>query len=90
VKTITLEVRNPQAEEVQAERIGTDHRPVRTLESYVGDQAEFDENKQVVVFEPGSLYELEDPIEYESRVPYSLRYTELGRFKQAGTTDDIL
>ena len=62
----------------------------RTLESYVGDQAEFNENKQVVVFEPGSLYELEDPIEYESRVPYSLRYTELGRFKEAETTDDIL
>lgn len=62
----------------------------RTLESYVGEQAEFDESKQVVVFEPGSLYELEDPIDYESRVPYSLRYTELGRFKQAETTDDIL
>jgi hypothetical protein len=62
----------------------------RTLESYVGDQAEFDEGKKVVVFEPGSLYELEDPIEYESRVPYSLRYTELGRFKEAETTDDIL
>jgi hypothetical protein len=62
----------------------------RTLESYVGDQAEFDEGKKVVVFEPGSLYELADPIQYESRVPYSLRYTELGRFKQADTTDDIL
>jgi hypothetical protein len=62
----------------------------RTLESYVGDQAEFDEGKKVVVFEPGSLHELEDPIEYESRVPYSLRYTELGRFKEAETTDDIL
>ncbi|EMA30998.1 hypothetical protein [Haloarcula japonica] len=62
----------------------------RTLESYIGDQAEFDEGKKVVVFEPDSLYELEDPIEYESRVPYSLRYTELSRFKQAETTDDIL
>ncbi|NLV14060.1 hypothetical protein GOC77_12375 [Haloarcula argentinensis] len=62
----------------------------RTLESYIGDQAEFDEGKKVVVFEPDSLYELEDPIEYESRVPYSLRYTDLGRFKQAETTDDIL
>lgn len=62
----------------------------RTLESYVGDQAEFDEGKKVVLFEPGSLYELADPIEYESRMPYSLRYTELGRFKRAETTDDIL
>jgi hypothetical protein len=62
----------------------------RTLESYVGDQANFDDAKQVVLFEPGSLYELEDPIPYESRVPYSLGYTEFGRFKQADTTDDIL
>lgn len=62
----------------------------RTLESYVGDQAEFDQSKQVVIFEPGSLYELTDPIEYESRVPYSLRYTELRLFKSAETTDDIL
>jgi hypothetical protein len=62
----------------------------RTLESYRGDQAEFDENQKVVVFEPGSLYELTDPIPFESRVPYSLRYTELGRLKNAETTDDIL
>ena len=62
----------------------------RTLKSYRGDQAEFDENQKVVVFEPGSLYELKDPIPFESRVPYSLRYTELGRLKSAETTDDIL
>jgi len=68
----------------------TEAQLARTLESYIGDQAEFDEGKKVVLFEPGSLYELADPIEYESRVPYSLRYTELGRFKQAETTDDIL
>ena len=68
----------------------TDASLARTLDSYVGDQAEFDESKQVVVFEPGSLHELEEPIAYESRVPYSLRYTELGLFKQADTTDDIL
>ncbi len=68
----------------------TEAQLARTLESYVGDQAEFGEDKKVVFFEPGSLYELADPIEYESRVPYSLRYTELGLFKQAETTDDIL
>lgn len=68
----------------------TEANLARTLESYVGDLAEFDERKQVVVFEPGTLYELADPIEYESRVPYSLRYTELGRFRQAETTDDLL
>jgi hypothetical protein len=68
----------------------TEAQLARTLDSYVGDQAEFDENKSVVVFEPGSLHKLRDPIEYESRAPYSLRYTELGRFRQAETTDDIL
>ncbi len=62
----------------------------RTLESYVGDQAEFDANKQVVVFEPGSLYRLATPIPYKSRVPYSLRYTTLDEFKAAETTDDLL
>lgn len=62
----------------------------RTLESYVGEQANFDQGKKVVVFEPRSLYELADPIEYGSRVPYSLRYTDLERFKMAETTDDIL
>lgn len=62
----------------------------RTLESYGGEQAEFGQDKKVVVFEPESLYELTDPIPYESRVPYSLRYTELGRFRTAETTDDIL
>lgn len=62
----------------------------RTLESYAGEQAEFDANQKVVVFEPGTLYELTDPIPFESRVPYSLRYTELGRLRQAETTDDIL
>jgi hypothetical protein len=62
----------------------------RTVESYAGEQAEFDQNQKVVMFEPGSLYELTDPIPFESRVPYSLRYTELGRFRRAETTDDIL
>lgn len=68
----------------------TEAHLARTLDSYVGEQADFDESKQVVRFEPGSLYELVDPIKYESRVPYSLRYTDLGRFKTADTTDDIL
>lgn len=68
----------------------TEAQLAQTLESYTGDQAEFDETKKVVVFEPESLYELADPIEFETRVPYSLRYTELERFKQAKTTDDIL
>ncbi|MDB2243299.1 hypothetical protein PM076_07395 [Halorubrum ezzemoulense] len=62
----------------------------RTVESYAGEQAEFDQNQKVVIFEPGSLYELTDPIPFESRVPYSLRYTELGRLRKAETTDDIL
>jgi hypothetical protein len=62
----------------------------RPLDSYVGDQANFDESKKVVVFEPDSLYRLEDTIELESRVPYRLRYTDLGSFREADTTDDIL
>jgi hypothetical protein len=62
----------------------------RTLENYVGDQANFDRDKKVVVFEPDSLYRLEDEIPLGDRVPYSLRYTELGRLKSAASTNDIL
>jgi len=70
--------------------LATEATLARTLESYAGEQAEFNENQKVVIFEPDSLYELTDPIPFESRVPYSLRYTELGRLREAETTDDLL
>lgn len=57
-------------------------------ESY--DQAKFDSDKKVVFFEPESLYELKDPIPYQNRWLQSLRYTSLGEFREADTTDDIL
>ncbi|MDR5657746.1 type I restriction enzyme HsdR N-terminal domain-containing protein [Halodesulfurarchaeum sp. HSR-GB] len=53
------------------------------------DRSSIAEDKMVVTFEPGSLYELEDPIPYESKYPQSLRYTTLGKLKQAETTDDL-
>jgi len=53
------------------------------------EQAGFDPDKKVVVFEPGTLYELADPIPYENEYPRSLRYTTLGEFRRAETTDDI-
>lgn len=53
-------------------------------------QAGFDPDKKVIVFEDESLYELEDPIPFENRWPQSLRYTTLGEFRTAETTDDIL
>ena len=53
-------------------------------------QAGFDPNQQVVVFEEGSLYELEDPIPYKTKYPQSLRYTTLGALQTAETTDDML
>lgn len=61
----------------------------RPLEDYVGEQAEFDERKKVVLFEPGSLYELEDPIPYGSKYPQSLQYTTLGALREADLTDDL-
>jgi len=54
------------------------------------DRAKIDEDKKVIRFESGTLYELEDPIPYESKYPQSLRYTSLGDFRNAKTTDDIL
>lgn len=53
-------------------------------------QAGFDPDQQVVVFEEGSLVELEDPIPFESRYPQARRYTTLEQFRDASTTDDIL
>lgn len=53
-------------------------------------QAGFDPDQQVVVFENGSLYELEDPVPYETKYPQSLQYTTLGALRTAETTDDML
>lgn len=49
----------------------------------------FDSSKSVVVFEPESLYELENPIPYRVKTPYSLRYTSLGQFRTATGTDGL-
>lgn len=62
---------------------------VRPLSSY-RDDLKIAEGKKAIVFEPNSLYELEDPIPYETKYPQSRRYTTLGRFRGADTTDDIL
>ena len=53
------------------------------------DRSKIDEDKMVITFEPGGLYELEDQIPYESKYPQSLRYTTLGKLKDARTTDDL-
>jgi len=56
------------------------------LTAYTGEKATYEPDDQVVVFEPGTLYELEDPISYEGKAPQSRVYTDLGRFKTASTT----
>jgi hypothetical protein len=61
----------------------------RPLTDYDGDQANFDGNKRVVVFEPGSLYELEDPIQYDTKYPQSLQYTTLEALRSATSTDEL-
>jgi predicted type IV restriction endonuclease len=53
------------------------------------DAAKIADGKMVIKFQPGSLYELEDPIPYESKYPQGLRYTTLDAIKSAETTDDI-
>ncbi|MFC6733917.1 type I restriction enzyme HsdR N-terminal domain-containing protein [Haladaptatus sp. DYSN1] len=62
----------------------------RPLSAYDGDQAAFDESKQVILFEPNSLYELEDPIPFETRYPQSLQYTTLDALRTATTTDELI
>ncbi|GGI97952.1 hypothetical protein GCM10008995_04790 [Halobellus salinus] len=62
---------------------------IREPTEYV-DRAELADNKMVVRFEADSLYQLEDPIPYETKYPQSHRYTTLGEFRTAETTDSIL
>ena len=54
------------------------------------DRGAIADDKKVIMFKPGSLYELEDPVPYETRYPQALRYTTLGELRTAETTDDML
>jgi hypothetical protein len=56
----------------------------------VEEYPQFESGKKVVVFQPKSLYELEDSIPYRDRTPYSLRYITLGDFRTATGTDDLI
>lgn len=61
----------------------------RPVEEYA-DGAKIADDKMVIRFEPGSLYELEDPVPFDTKYPQSLQYTSLGALRSAETTDDIL
>ncbi|MFB6170012.1 MAG: type I restriction endonuclease [Haloarculaceae archaeon] len=61
----------------------------RPIEEYA-DGAKIAEDKMVIRFKPGSLYQLEDPVPYETKYPQGLRYTTLGALRTAETTDDML
>lgn len=60
----------------------------RSLETYIGNEAGYEPGDQVVVFESGTFYELEDPIPYEGKAPQSRVYTDLESFKTASATKD--
>lgn len=60
----------------------------RPIGEYI-DDAKFAQDKKVVNFEPGTLYELANPIPYQSKYPQSLRHTTLGKIRTAETTDDL-
>lgn len=62
---------------------------VRPAEEYV-DRAKIADDKKVIRFESCSLYELEDPVPFETKYPQSLQYTTLGALRNAETTDDML
>jgi predicted type IV restriction endonuclease len=61
----------------------------KPLGEYTGEEATFDTDKKVVVFEPGTLYGLADPIPFGEEYPQSHRYTTLGKLKEATVTDDL-
>lgn len=75
--------------EVEAIVKPTEADLVKPAEEYT-DQAEFGEDKRVVVFKDNSLYRLEDPIPYESRYPQGLRYSTVEKLRTAKTTDDVI
>ena len=54
------------------------------------DGAKIADGKKVITFEPGSLYELSDPIPFKTKYPQGLRYATLGALRTAETTDDLL
>lgn len=62
----------------------------RPVETYGGEEAAYEPGDQVVVFEPGSLYELDDPIGYKNKAPKGRVYSDLGTFKIASTTEDVI
>lgn len=62
---------------------------VKPAEEYT-DQAEFGRDKRVVRFKDNSLYELENPIPFETRYPQGLRYSTLEKLRTAETTDDVI
>jgi hypothetical protein len=43
-----------------------------------------------VMVEPDSLYELQDPIQYKNKAPQGRVYTNLGTFRSADTTEDVI
>ncbi|WP_459879756.1 type I restriction enzyme HsdR N-terminal domain-containing protein [Halorubrum gandharaense] len=53
------------------------------------DRDEIGDGKKVIQFKTGSLYELGDPIPFETKYPQSLRYTTLEKLRTAQTTDDL-
>ncbi|MFD1589272.1 type I restriction enzyme HsdR N-terminal domain-containing protein [Halorientalis brevis] len=53
------------------------------------DRSKIADGKKVIEFKPGSLYELEDPVPFETKYPQSLQYTTLGALRKAETTDDL-
>jgi len=61
----------------------------RPIEEYA-DGGRITRDKMVIQFQPNSLYELEDPIPFETKYPQSHRYTTLGALRSAETTDDML
>ncbi len=54
------------------------------------DRAKIASDKKVVTFKPGTLFELSDPVPFETKYPQGLRYTTLGALRTAETTDDML
>ncbi len=60
-----------------------------TLTRPADSYPQYTPSKSVVVFEPGTLQELDTEIPYRGKTPYSLRYTTLEQTRSATGTDDL-
>lgn len=87
---VTGDVRQVKYVAEVAEVVAPDRANLQREPLEYKDRAKIASDKKVVTFKPGTLFELADPVPFETKYPQGLRYTTLGKLRTAETTDDML